>query len=227
MNFYKSVIEHYGKLLVRGIHNGEEFKEKIDYSPTLFAITKNKTDHKSLLGQYLKPIKFDNIKKAREFKRSYNTSNAPIYGMDRYQYQYISDNYPEVIKFSKEHIKIFTLDIECSAENGFPEVNNPVEQLLAITVKNQSNKQILTWGIGDYKTDRTDVTYIKCKSEKILIMEFMKFWMKNYPDVITGWNTKFFDLPYLCNRIKLLTDEKVVRKLSPWNLVETEEIVVR
>ena len=46
-------------------------------------------------------------------------------------------------------------------------------------------------------------------------MEFMKFWMKNYPDVITGWNTKFFDLPYLCNRIKLLTDEKVVRRLSP------------
>ena len=30
----------------------------------------------------------------------------------------------------------------------------------------------------------------------------MKFWMKNYPDVITGWNTKFFDLPYLMNRIK-------------------------
>ena len=227
MNFYKNVIEHYGKLLVRGIHNGEEFKEKIDYSPTLFAITKNKTDHKSLLGQYLKPIKFDNIKKAREFKRSYNTSNAPIFGMDRYQYQYISDNYPEEIKFSKEQIKIFTLDIECSAENGFPEVNNPVEQLLAITVKNQSNKQILTWGVGDYKTDRTDVTYIKCRNEKSLIMEFMKFWMKNYPDVITGWNTKFFDLPYLCNRIKLLTDEKVVRKLSPWNLVETEEIVVR
>ena len=45
-------------------------------------------------------------------------------------------------------------------------------------------------------------------------MEFMKFWMKNYPDVITGWNTKFFDLPYLCNRIKLLTDEKVVRRFA-------------
>ena len=39
--------------------------------------------------------------------------------MDRYQYQYISDNYPEEIQFSKDHIKIFTLDIECSAENSF------------------------------------------------------------------------------------------------------------
>ena len=86
--------------------------------------------------------------------------------MDRYQYQYISDNYPEEIQFSKDHIKIFTLDIECSAENGFPDVQNPVEELLCITVKNQSNKQIITWGTGDFKTDRSDVTYIRCKSEK-------------------------------------------------------------
>jgi len=39
MNFYKNVIEHRGKLLVRGIHEGKEYKEKIDYSPTLYAIT--------------------------------------------------------------------------------------------------------------------------------------------------------------------------------------------
>jgi len=52
----------------------------------------------------------------------------------------------------------------------------------------------------------------------------MKFWIKNYPDVITGWNTKFFDLPYLVNRIRMLTDEKVIKRLSPWNLIEREEI---
>ena len=58
-------------------------------------------------------------------------------------------------------------------------------------------------------------------------MEFMKFWIKNYPDVITGWNCKFFDLPYLVNRIKLLTDEKVIKKLSPWNIVEEQKVEVR
>ena len=33
----------------------------------------------------------------------------------------------------------------------------------------------------------------------------MTFWMKNYPDIITGWNCKFFDIPYLMNRIIRLT----------------------
>ena len=227
MNFYKNVIEHRGKLLVRGIHDGKEYKEKIDFSPTLYAISQEDSKFKSLNGQTLKPISFGSISKAREFKRSYNTDNSPLYGMDRYQYQYIANEYPEDMVFDKEQIKIFTVDIECTAENGFPDIENPTEELLAITVKNQSNKQIITWGIGDFKTDRTDVTYIKCNNEKSLIMEFMKFWIKNYPDVITGWNTKFFDIPYLFNRIRTLVDEKVLKRFSPWNLVERETIIVR
>ena len=227
MNFYKNVIEHRGKLLVRGIHEGKEYKEKIDFSPTLFAITQEDSKFKTLKGQTLKPIQFPSISKAREFKRSYNTDNSPLYGMDRYQYQYIANEYPEDMVFDKDAIKIFTVDIECTAENGFPDVENPTEELLAITVKNQSNKQIITWGTGEFKTDRSDVTYIKCKNEKSLIMEFMKFWIKNYPDVITGWNTKFFDIPYLFNRIRNLVDEKVLKRFSPWNLVERETIVVR
>jgi len=227
MNFYKNVIEHRGKLLIRGIHEGKEYKNKIDYSPTLYAKTQDDTGFKTLQNENLKPIKFDSISKAREFKKTYNTGSSPLFGMDRYQYQYIADEYPETMKFDKDLIKIFTVDIECTAENGFPDIENAIEELLAITVKNQSNKQIITWGTGDFKTDRSDVTYIKCKSEKSLIMEFMKFWTKNYPDVITGWNTKFFDIPYLFNRIKNLVYEKVLKKFSPWNLVEKETVVLR
>ena len=52
-------------------------------------------------------------------------------------------------------------------------------------------------GIQPYKNTREDVTYIRCPNEHDLIMEFMSFWTKNYPDVITGWNTDFFDIPYL------------------------------
>jgi hypothetical protein len=44
MNFYKSVIEHHGKLLVRGIHEGKEFKEKIDYKPTLYVKSQKESE---------------------------------------------------------------------------------------------------------------------------------------------------------------------------------------
>ena len=227
MNFYKSVIEHRGKLLIRGIHGGKDYKEKIDFGPTLYALTQQETEYKNLQGQYLKPITFKNIDGARKFRREVVTQNSPIYGLERYHYQYIGKEFTKNIQWSKEFIKIFTLDIETSCENGFPDVENPIEELLCITVKNQTNKQIITWGVGDFKTDRTDVTYVKCKNEKELIFEFMKFWLKNYPDIITGWNTKFFDLPYLMNRIKLIAGDKVASRMSPWNLIQREEIQVR
>jgi len=227
MNFYKNVIEYKGKLLVRGVHNDKEYKEKINFSPTLYSLTKEQTDFKTLQGQNLKPITFQSIEAARRFRRDIATQNSPIYGLERYHYQYINKEFPKQVKWSKDLIKIFTLDIECGCENGFPEVDNPIEELLCISVKNQSNKQIITWGVGKFTTDRTDVTYIECKDEKHLIMEFMKFWLKNYPDVITGWNTKFFDLPYLMNRIKLLVGSKVANRMSPWNLITSEQIIIR
>ena len=227
MNFYKNVIEHKGKLLIRGVLNGKDYKEKIDFGPTLYALTQEHSQYKTLQGQFLRPIEFTDINAARKFRRDVATDNSPIFGLERYHYQYIGTEYPQDIEWSKDHIKIFTLDIETTCENGFPDVENPVEELLCITVKNQSNKQIITWGVGNFHTDRTDITYVKCKDEKQLMFEFMKFWIKNHPDVITGWNTKFFDLPYLMNRIKLLAGDKVANRMSPWNLINREEISVR
>ena len=227
MNFYKNVIEHKGKLLIRGVLNGKDYKDTINFGPTLYAPTKEHSQYKTLQGQYLKPLEFTSINAARRFRRDVATDNSPVYGLERYHYQYIGSEYPEDIKWEKEYIKIFTLDIETTCENGFPDVENPVEELLCITVKNQSNKSIITWGVGKFTTDRTDITYIECKNEKHLIMEFMKFWLKNYPDVITGWNTKFFDLPYLMNRIKFLVGDKVAQRMSPWSLIDKSEIVVR
>ncbi len=227
MNFYKSVIEHKGKLLVRGIHDGKDYKEKIDFGPTLYSLTQKDSKFKTLDNRNLNPIKFKNINDARRFRRDVATQNSPIYGLERFHYQYINEQFPENIKWDKKYIKIFTIDIETTVTDGFPDVENPTEEIICITVKNQTNKQILTWAIGDYKTDRTDISFIKCKNENVLLMEFMKFWLKNYPDVVTGWNTKFFDLPYLMNRIKLVAGEKVANKMSPWGMIEKIEIMVR
>ena len=227
MNFYKSVIEHKGKLLVRGIHDGKDYKEKIDFGPTLYSLTQKDSKFKTLDNRNLNPIKFKNINDARRFRRDVATQNYPIYGLERFHYQYINEQFPENIKWDKKYIKIFTIDIETTVTDGFPDVENPTEEIICITVKNQTNKQILTWATGDYKTDRTDISFIKCKNENVLLMEFMKFWLKNYPDVVTGWNTKFFDLPYLMNRIKLVAGEKVANKMSPWGMIEKIEIMVR
>ena len=224
MNFYKNVIEHRGKLLVRGIKNGKDYKQRMDFMPTHYSLTNEKSPYKNLQGQNLKPFTLDNIFDARRFRKEMTEMRSPVYGLERYHYQYIGQEYPKDIEWSKDLIKIFTVDIETTCEAGFPDVENPQETIICLSVKNQSNKQIITWGIGEYKNDRPDVTYVYCKHEKELIFQFMKFWIKNYPDVVTGWNCKFFDMPYLMNRIKAIAGSEVANKMSPWNIAEAKEV---
>jgi len=41
---------------------------------------------------------------------------------------------------------------------------------------------------------------------------------------VTGWNVRFYDIPYLCGRIERIMGEKKKRSLSPWGMVTMEEI---
>ena len=224
-NFYTNVIEYRGKLLIRGVANGQSYLSRINYEPTLFIPTNKPTDWKTLKGQNVVDKKFGSIVKAKQFIETYKSMpEFKVYGMTRYNYQYIANEYPEDIKWDKDKIKIFTLDLECECEHGFPDPDTAKEPIICITVKNHSNKQIITWGTGDFLTKKSNVAYIKCENEKHLLLEFLKFWCKNHPDIITGWNVKFFDVPYLMNRMRFIFDNDTINKMSPWNYVNAERI---
>ena len=62
--------------------------------------------------------------------------------------------------------------------------------------------------------------------EKNLLLEFVNDWMMNYPDVITGWNSRFFDIPYMVNRIRNVLGEKIANKLSPWGWFRESEVTL-
>jgi len=223
--FYTNVVEHKGKLLIRGVNNGQSYLSRINYSPNLYLPTNEESKYKTLDGINLKSKRFDSIVKAKNFYNEYNgIPEYKIYGMNRYNYQYIADEYKGEMRWNKNYIKIFTLDIETECENGFPDPDTAKETIICITVKNHSNKQILTWGTGDFISKKTNVTYVKCQNEKHLLLEFLKFWCKNHPDIVTGWNVKFFDIPYLMNRMRFIFDNDTINKFSPWNYVNADRV---
>ena len=224
-SFYTNVIEYKGKLLIRGVNNGQSYLSRINYSPKLYLPTKEQSKFKTLDGTNLKPKQFDTISKAKHFYSEYSTiPEYKIFGMNRYNYQFIGDEYKDEIRWNKDYIKIFTLDIETTCEDGFPDPDTAKETIICITVKNHSNKQILTWGTGDFISKKTNVTYVKCQNEKHMLLEFLKFWCKNHPDIVTGWNVKFFDIPYIMNRMRFIFDNDTINKMSPWNYVNADRI---
>jgi DNA polymerase elongation subunit (family B) len=74
------------------------------------------------------------------------------------------------------------------------------------------------FGLGEYTLpDDSSVVWKKFDDESILLAEFIQTWSELAPDIITGWNVKFFDIPYLVNRCKRVLGDTTTNKLSPWN----------
>ena len=114
------------------------------------------------------------------------------------------------------------IDIEVGSEHGFPDPETAPSEVTAITTK--MNDDIQVWGCGEFRNDREEITYNKCGDERQLLEQFVLYWQKNYPHVISGWNTKTFDTPYLVNRIRNILSETWVKKLSPWGFVKEQKI---
>jgi len=217
--FYTNVQPYGNYIGLRGVNErGESFKTKVPYEPTLYVQSNRSTDWKTLDGKNVSPVQWGSMKETREAMRSYA---GKIFGIETFQYAYISENYPGMVDYDLSKIKIAYIDIETSSEFGFPDVRNTSESVLTIAMK--IGGQMKVYAYQDYDAP-DDVKLIRCLNEEDMLNRFVLDWSADYPDIVTGWNTRFFDIPYLVNRITRLLGDKVVSKLSPWGFIRDSEV---
>ena len=218
MNFYTNVQCFGNSILYRGIMDGKKVKQRIDYQPSLYIHSKKGT-YKSLDGTLLQRKKFDDIREAREYIKGFNgvAGGPKIYGNTRYEYAFIGEQHRDMVEWDQDHVTIGVIDIEVGSENGFPDPYLANEPITAICLK-YINGMTLVFGCGDYEVQGKEY-YIKCKDEWTLCKKFIQHWQNNTPDVLTGWNTKFFDIPYLINRFRKILGEDDAKLLSPWKYI--------
>jgi DNA polymerase elongation subunit (family B) len=219
--FYTNVQPHGNFIALRGVNDrGESFKEKLNYEPTLF-VESHKPQNpqwKTLDNRNVAPVKWGSMKDSRQAMKDYGGN---VFGFDQFQYSFISDNYRGMVDYDLDKIKIGFIDIETSSEHGFPDVRSANEEVLAISYR--CGKSFKVYGCQEY-TPAEGVEYIHCENETRLLENFVLDWSMNYPDIITGWNSRFFDIPFLVNRIVRILGEKMAKKLSPWGWYKEHEV---
>jgi DNA polymerase elongation subunit (family B) len=228
VKFYTNIQLIGNQFLIRGYENGKHITHREEWKPTLFVPSKRKTKYKTLEGESVEPIQPGFVRDCREFYKKYDeVENFKIYGNDRYVYQYISEKYPEDhIQFDIKKIRLVTIDIEVAAESGFPDVENVAEEMLLISLQDYATKKVTTFGSRPFDNKDPNVNYIYCQNETILLTSFLAYWRKNLPEVITGWNSQMYDIPYLAGRINRILGEKSMKDLSPWGLVSQDEVYI-
>jgi len=229
MRWYTNVKQVGNKIYVRGYENGKHFTTQVDYHPTYYVKSKVKTDYRALTGEYLQSVKPGTIKESKQFVNQYkDIQNFNFYGNENSIYQYISDNYSEEqIEYDIKKINIWSLDIEVCSENGFPDPRNCDEEILLITIQDYATRQVLTWGTRPFTKKIENHTYFLCNSETHLLNSFLSYWSSNFPEIITGWNIAYYDIPYIVGRMHKCIGEKTTRKLSPCGWISSKEVEIR
>ena len=169
------------------------------------------------------------MRDCKEFMDKYaDVDNFTVYGTTNYVHQFISDAFPKTIKYDRNQINICTIDIEVASEDGFPEPRDAKHEIITITIKNNNGTIYHTWGLYDFNPEKSGmpVLYRKCKNERELLLDFIDYWADHIPDILTGWYSEFFDVPYLVNRIARIFGEDMVKSLSPWKLVRENNVYI-
>lgn len=224
MNFYTNVFYNFDSIhLIEKQKDGKNKYMKEQFVPSLFVPATIKTENISIDGRYLSEMTFDSYQSYKEFNDNYSDiPNFEIHGEMQSEYQFINKKYGVDIAYDFSKIDIMYIDIETEAENGFPSIHGTQEKVIAITVSsNKSGKA--TFCLGVFNTEE-DIKVFEFMDEESLLKSFLEYFANNYPDIVSGWNIRFFDFPYLIRRINLVLGKKSSRMLSPWGIIKEKFI---
>lgn len=194
---------------------------KVPYQPRTFhpcGVDDSTDGWRTLDDTPLKERRYDTISQYHHAARRSTDEGRILYGTIAPIQQFFAEEVTAKCGMPFSELRTIFLDIEVASDQGFAPPENPYQPITAITAGVWGHYYV--WGCGDYVTTREDVTYTKCIDEVALLIDFIRWWSSDYPDVITGWNTHTYDIPYIVNRIDRLREEKRLkftpRVLSPW-----------
>jgi DNA polymerase elongation subunit (family B) len=225
---YTSADIYGSNILLREIRDGIHSNIKVPFKPTIYIKAEN-GDFTGLYGESLKSVQPGSIRETKDFVEKYkNVDGFEIFGQLNYTLQYL--NTFSVVEWQFGHVNAYSIDIEVQPpldENGnpagFPKPEHANGIVDLITIQNIHTEQCYTWGLGPKPaTADTYTRYTQCKDEYSLLKSFVETWEQFGIEIITGWNSNFFDLPYLINRITKICGDVMVKRLSPWGQVRCD-----
>ena len=163
--------------------------------------------YKSLYGDELEKV------------TSYDETSVDVFESDvAPEMRVLMDMYQESDEVSTGH-RVAIIDIETSTEGGFPDIMAGDKAITAITVYDQARDMYHTMILDPEKkipnSDDNKVSIRSFQCEENLLEYYLNKWEEIYPTIVTGWNTNYFDLPYLYNRIRAVLGKNAGYRLSP------------
>lgn len=112
-------------------------------------------------------------------------------------------------RYKKEEWEVFDIEKKCWVKYlnscyvsyEFPAPEKAEWPINLISMYSTRDKKLYTWGTRPYDDlDEPIDNYLYCRTELDLVRNFMKWFARQDFDMISGWNSEAYDIPYICNR---------------------------
>ena len=197
--------------------DGKRIDTDVPFSPFLYTESATPADATSIFRTHLKCRVFKNNMERSKFVKE--TSTSRLFGNMSCEQQFLLEAFKEQVDgkdFSKHPLKIYSFDIETYSPNEFPVPELAKDPVILITIHNNLTDEIFSWGVEKkYKPKNENVKYYCCRTEFEMFEKFMNFWKIDPPDILVGWNSERFDIPYIINRARGLLGDEFINQLSP------------
>jgi DNA polymerase elongation subunit (family B) len=191
------------------------------YQPTLYQPDPD-GEFETLDGQSVSPVKkMDDWKSPKYFEKDVDKETRVL--VDFY---YESDETPS-------YHNLVYLDIECEIAGALtPEnIKDPKGKITSVALYDNNSKKYYCLILDEQqlmseaKSDSKEV--IPYKTEKELLNGFLDLWINLDPTIISGWNSEFFDMPYLYHRINKVVGNDMGSYLSPIQKVNIRSMTTK
>ena len=199
--------------------SGARVTKELDHNSHLY-YEDPKGHYRSLFGTPLKHMEFKSIVDRKKWLE--RNSSTKVFGClspsREFLVQEFAGKQDDIGEFIKHPLRTHYVDIEVAVENEFPHPRHAKYPINVMTFYDNFLDQFNVWTFesGFTAADHDNVAYHCFHNEREMLNDFVRWYVSNRPDVITGWNVEGFDIPYLVNRLgKYFDEEQVAKILSP------------
>jgi DNA polymerase elongation subunit (family B) len=125
-----------------------------------------------------------------------------------------------------QNILFFDIEIEIGGQLTKEYIEQAPMPLTSIAVYDATKKERIVLIIDKKETlenfNKDGVRVVTFKTEKKLLEYFLMIWKAIDPTIVVGWNSDYFDVPYVYYRLKKVFDKKTANSLSPLGYVREQ-----
>lgn len=177
--------------------------------------------HTSIFGDRLERFETTNKK---NFQKELRELTTKVFEADVSPlFRCLSDNYSGAEK-PKLNLCFFDIEVDFDPEHGYAGVDNPFNKITAVSLYLSHVDKLICLALppktlnseqAHKEIEEIPDTYL-FETEEELLGTFLD--LIEDADILTGWNSTKFDIPYIVQRVELVLGKDYTRKMCLWGL---------